>query len=113
MRLYNYFHHGRVHPVLDDYIEYAEKTGLKLLGCRRLMPSGGPLKMTPFSPEEMDQHSDDVLAEVLEDINQFNPRVRSADLRTFGILVAFQKPHKSDQTFSDRVGDVWRNSAHN
>ena len=77
------------------------------------MPSGGPLKMTPFTPEEMVRHSDDVLAEVLEDINQFNPRVRPADLRTFGILLAFRKPHKLDQSFADRVGDVWRKSARN
>ena len=92
MRLYNYFHLGKDHPVADDYVEMANRAGFELLAMRKLMTrSSGAAKMTSSTAETLSDDAHHSPARVLAEIQRFAPGVRLSDLKTFNLLLGFKR----------------------
>jgi len=90
MERYNYFHLGRIHPTLGEYIRMASDAGLQHVASDRIF--GGPgMKLTPVQPNQIDLMSGHSLAACVDQINKFAPAVTIEDLKTYVILLAFKK----------------------
>ena len=89
--LYNYLHLGRVQPVLDDLVEMAEATGMRLLGSKKLTPLAQGDSSTPYAPRRLQAERASVFDEVLEDIRCFRQDVRLTDLKAKYVMAAFTK----------------------
>ena len=90
MSRYNFFHLGK-QPVLDDYIESANKAGLKLLSTKRFIPATKTYAGANICPRLHAQYSETDLSQVLEDIHCFRPDVRLTDLYTTRVMAVFVK----------------------
>lgn len=90
--VYNYFHKGKMQPVMDDLIEIGSEYGLRLVGAKKLGPRFMSHPSTPYPPVLLQQDHSRVFNDVLEDIHCFRSDVRLSDLQTAYVMVAFEKP---------------------
>ncbi len=109
LKRYDWFHQGRQHPTLDDFVDIAHRAGFSLLGARRFTPVCDIHQKTPVSPLVVDRCHHGYLDEVLADIHQFRPDVRLTDLHTAKMLMVFGKqPQSSDslESYLRRMHDA-------
>ena len=91
MERYRYFHKGKIHPTVSDYICAAYKAGLTLVDGRRIMPRTHSHPRTPYAPAFLESLKGNILGEVLNDIHYFRPGIQREDLQTSFVALAFAK----------------------
>jgi hypothetical protein len=91
LKRYDWFHQGKQHPTLDDYVDLAHRAGFSLLAARRFTPACDIHEKTPVSPLVVDRYDHGYLDEVLADIHHFRPDVRLTDLHTAKMMMVFGK----------------------
>jgi len=110
MQRYDYFADGlNEKPTLSQYIEEAEKNGLSLIGCRRLIPHESTHVKTSLPPMILDMYDDTQLDEVLKNIHAFRSDVRIEDLKSTCVMAAFKKIPKKGGSISKRADELKKN----
>jgi len=93
---YPYFHKGS-HPVLNDYINVADRYNLKLIGAKRIMPYIDKSPRVPMTTKTMNRYSNTQVNEALIDIKRFRNDVELIDLHTGFVMCAFEKLNPSEK----------------